>query len=933
MNPDAIALFRELADRSPLEREEYYARHRVPAPLRAEVESLLDFDDRSVDSIQDRVAAVAREALFRRRDASKGSNNSADITRSQPESPVVSDSGEGRFPAGTVLAGRYRIISLLGRGGMGEVYRATDLKLNQAVALKLLPKDMAGDERLLERLYGEVRLARQISHPNVCRVYDIGEFDGIAYISMEYVDGEDLASLLTRIGRLPYDKALEIARRLCAGLAAAHDKGVVHRDLKPANIMVDRRGQVFITDFGLASTARDLKGAEVRSGTPAYMAPEQLTGREVSIRSDIYALGLILYEMLSGRRAFEHRRDTTLKPPPIEHIVRDVDAAVAGCIGRCLELDPRDRPASALAVAAALPGGNRLAEALAAGVTPSPQMVAASRDTDAISIRTAVSCLSVIIAGLMAVMFLSSRASLLRLTPFENPPQVLSQKARDLIAAFGYAARPFDTATGFFGGGNYQIYAELREPVADYRAQLAHGQPPLIFFWYRQSPRFLVPYGPTSIVQQNDPPLLDPGEVLMWLDQRGRLMNLQVVPPAEEYATPSQRQPDWDSLFAAAGVDRARFSPAEPEWVPASTFDARAAWTGTYAHAPSVPMRVEAAAWKGRPVYFRLIGPWTDFQGRFSGGFSGIPRAIVAGTWLVVVVSFVVLAGAGLVAWRNHRHRRGDLQGASHLSAIVFGTSLLGWLLTAHQVPTQLGSARPALYWALADALGLAVACWVLYMAVEPFVRRRWPQSLITWTRLLAGGVRDPLVAGHVLIGTALGVAFATWYAIESVVFLRQGAVGSRLDPSILNGAGWMMNSWLLLLAVQIIATLGSFVMFLLLRVIFRREWAAGIGFIILASAPSILISTRPLIDAVFALPVYTLSLWILIRFGVLPMVVANFVSAVLIYFPITADFSAWYSGATWFALATVIILALWSLRTAVAGRPVLHDEFLAASA
>src|SRR5207302_9046426 len=145
----------------------------------------------------------------------------------------------------------------------------------------------------------EIRIARQVSHPNVCRVYDLGDVEGQPYLSMEYVDGEDLGSLLRRIGRLPEVKALEIARKLCAGLAAAHDRGVLHRDLKPSNIMLHGRGNVLITDFGLAGLAAQMQGAEVRNGTPAYMAPEQLAGKEVSVQSDIYALGLVLYEVFT----------------------------------------------------------------------------------------------------------------------------------------------------------------------------------------------------------------------------------------------------------------------------------------------------------------------------------------------------------------------------------------------------------------------------------------------------------------------------------------------------------------------------------------------------------------------------------------------------------------------------------------------------------
>ena len=158
----------------------------------------------------------------------------------------------GRFDPGTILVERYRIVALVGRGGMGEVYRADDMKLGQQVALKFLPEALQGDDDRRERFYNEVRMARQVTHAAVCRVHDVGEVDGHLFLSMEYVDGEDLGSLLRRIGRLPQDKAVELARQLCAGLAAAHDKGVLHRDLKPGNVMVDGRGRVRVTDFGLS---------------------------------------------------------------------------------------------------------------------------------------------------------------------------------------------------------------------------------------------------------------------------------------------------------------------------------------------------------------------------------------------------------------------------------------------------------------------------------------------------------------------------------------------------------------------------------------------------------------------------------------------------------------------------------------------------------
>jgi serine/threonine-protein kinase len=272
--------------------------------------------------------------------------------------PAVTD---GRFAPGVVLEHRYRIVSLLGRGGLGEVYRADDLRLHQPVALKFLPESLERDPARLARFRREVRTARPVSHPNVCRVYDAGQADGRHFLSMEYIDGEDLASLLRRSGRVSADRGVEIARQLCAGLAAAHERGVLHRDLKPANVMIDGSGRVRLTDFGIAGAART--GDEVRVGTPAYMAPEQLAGREVSRRSDIYALGLVLYELFTGKAAFDARSVADVvrqhecdAPPPPASVVPDINLTVERTIVRCLDPDPARRPASALAVAAGLPG-------------------------------------------------------------------------------------------------------------------------------------------------------------------------------------------------------------------------------------------------------------------------------------------------------------------------------------------------------------------------------------------------------------------------------------------------------------------------------------------------------------------------------------------------------------------------------------------------
>jgi len=388
-----------------------------------------------------------------------------------------------------LIASRYRIIALLGRGGMGEVYRADDLTLGQPVALKFLPDEAARDQGLLERFKNEVRIARRVSHPNVCRVYDVGDVEGHTFFTMEYVDGEDLASLLRRIGRLPEDKALDIARQLCAGLAAAHAKGVLHRDLKPANIMLDGRGQVVVTDFGLAGIADQIQGNDVRSGTPAYMAPEQLAGKEVSTRSDIFSLGLVLYEVFTGKRAFSAKpggpAGAERTPSRPSSVVKDLNPVVERVILRCLEQEPSARPANVFSVAAALPGGDPLAAALAAGETPSPQLVAASGETAGLRPRAAVICLVGILLGLAAVLYLSIHYSALEKMGLEQTPEVLTQKSREIIARLGYGGRPADSAFGLNYDGDFQDYVEKNDKPPNWDAVLA-ARPSLLQYWYRQ---------------------------------------------------------------------------------------------------------------------------------------------------------------------------------------------------------------------------------------------------------------------------------------------------------------------------------------------------------------------------------------------------------------------------------------------------------------
>jgi predicted Ser/Thr protein kinase len=271
------------------------------------------------------------------------------------------------YAPGTLLAGRYRVVTLLGRGGMGVVYLADDLRLGHPVALKFLPAILASDPRRLQQFHDEVRHSRQISHSNVCDVYDIGDVDGHLFLSMEYVEGRDLAAVLrdaaaegSGAARLPEAEAVDLARQICAGLAAVHASGVLHRDLKPANIMITNEGVARLLDFGIAMSGEEQAADRITEGTPAYMAPEQLVERQVSVRSDIYALGLVMYELFTGRRLFEAKTleeltaDQAALPSRVPPDLAVVSPRLREVVLQCLDRDPARRPESAAAVAGRL---------------------------------------------------------------------------------------------------------------------------------------------------------------------------------------------------------------------------------------------------------------------------------------------------------------------------------------------------------------------------------------------------------------------------------------------------------------------------------------------------------------------------------------------------------------------------------------------------
>jgi aminoglycoside phosphotransferase (APT) family kinase protein len=838
----------------------------------------------------------------------------------------LASDADGLAP-GTVVAGRYRVVSLVGQGGMGEVYRADDLTLGQPVALKFLPASLDPHSDRFARFLAEVRTARQVSHPNVCRVYDIVQSEGRTFLAMEYVDGEDLSSLLRRIGRLPSDKATEIARQLCAGLAAAHDKGVLHRDLKPANVMLDSRGRARLADFGLAGAEDvDLNLA----GTPAYMAPEQLRGEPASMRSEVYALGLVLYELFTGRRLFDASSIAALRDlhdrtdvAALSTGLTEVDPAVDRVIRRCLDRDPSKRPASALAVAAALPGGDPLAAALAAGETPAPALVAAAGGKGVLQPAVAIALLSAVVLLLPICAALQPSSRHYALSPVD-PPDVMASRARDLLHHVADADPPADSARWFDVDDDVIRWIAAREA---WSVQLASGWPSPVTFWYRDSPAVLEPaaaFGPIgAVISSDDPPTTASGMRLVRFDARGHLLELAVVPPTVETdaAGPVIAAQDWTPLFAAAGLDLSTFTPVAPRWLPPFAFDQRASWSGPAPEQRDTPLRVEAAAYHGRPVWFGVFGPWSRPARQVASPVTAGGRAanIVEAT-----IFLLLLAGCAVLARRNLRLGRGDRQGAWRLTMYLFAVGLLGWAFGGTHVPTL-----HELYLfcsAAGGSLFVSALIGAAYLGLEPIVRRRWPHVIIGWSRVLSGSIFNALVGRDLLIGVAVGLLIETSQHIVFLLYHPSRASSGGLYLRFPLMALTSLRGALAVLSVEQFFAIGISLAICLIYVtcyvVMRRHWLAG-GVIV---GVLNLLNGDPPLGVVWVALYMTALVVLLIRFGLLAIIAAWYTGGLLADSPITTDFTQWYASTGLIAVVAILALAVWAFRTSLGGQPVFKE-------
>jgi serine/threonine-protein kinase len=827
---------------------------------------------------------------------------------------AAASSTEGRdFPPGTVIAERYRIIAPLGAGGMGEVYRADDLTLEQPVALKFLPREWAKDPRWIARLRNEARLARTVTHAHVCRIHDLCEWNNEFFLSMEYVEGEDLGSLLRRIGRLPVDKAVDVSRQICLGLAVAHQADVLHRDLKPANIMLDSEGRARITDFGIAAMSQSIPAHDIRTGTTAYMAPEQLTGRQVSIQSDLYALGLVMYELFTGRPAFQ--ADTSADyvrlhqhalPAPPSQFATDIPPDVEQVILSCLRKDPKERPASALIVAASLPRYDVLNDALAVNLTPSPDLVAAARPAGPdVSTRSLAAATAIVLVLTVALRSFA-------IQPWDHlgtlPPSVLGERARALLESVGVAGAGGQGAYGYCGP---EEVPSLWDSSLAARA-LEINTPAGPVFWYRTGGASPDPTGVSSImlgsgrVTITDPAPFAPGMATVVLDLSSRLILFAHSPASRsDQAVAASSQAVHAPLLLAAGLssDDLSRTPLDGGLLWTSQPASPAAWSAGNDGPPRFFARVRARGSAANADAFDL---------RKKIGHEG------------VLLLFVVMAGVALpIAWRGYRAGRIDREGGLALAAFVVSLEFIIVLLRAANA-TAPSNIVLQLAVGVLHGLGLASLLAAFYVVVDAYARRQWPNVLITWNRALRRRFRDADVRRHVATGVFVGCLWAFFTPLERALVHRTGwqeapfLLGARVAEKVY-GVRDALASFLGAVPQAIAYALLMLMLLVTVRMITRSpRWATLITAIVLA--PIFLTRGAHPVTAIlfFGVGALVASLWLLTKVGLLALAAALLVASILNTIPITLTASAWYADLTAFGLAFVVALAAYGLSGSV---------------
>jgi serine/threonine-protein kinase len=556
-------------------------------------------------------------------------------------------------------------------------------------------------------------------------------------------------------------------------------------------------------------------------------------------------------------------------------------------------------------------------------------MVAAAPKKGALKPAVAVACLSAVVALFAFIVFFSGKVKLHEWVPLDKPPEVLAERANQIVNKLSYTGAPKHTVYGYDQDFGYLDYARREDASPDLFEKIRTGQPVTLYFWHRTSPRYLVPSSFRE-VSSFDPPIDVSGMTRVALDVRGRLIGFQAVPPQVEEKTPQNMNADWSTLFAEAGLDIRNYKEIESQWTPPVFADERKAWEGAHVDHAEIPVRIEAAAFHGRAVYFSVVSPW-DKPSRQTESEATTSDNII--NILLTIVFFSLLLIALIVARHNLKVGRGDTKGALKLGMFLFSATMLARLIDNYHVP-ELGGELQIFFQSASFGLFYAAFTWIFYIALEPFVRRRWSELMISSSRLMAGDFRDPLVGRDILVGGLLGLAHTSveylkillhqWSGIASKPYMG----GYTTEP--LSGVDGMAVHFLHQFSEPIFYTiLISFLLLLLLTALRKKRLAIAalwLIFLVPDVVSAIYGSWLPLVgDALIA----TLVTIAVARFGLLALYSYFLFFAVSIGNPITSDFSSWYAKSTLFPFVVIMSFAIYGFYTSLADQKIFEAKFL----
>jgi serine/threonine-protein kinase len=613
-----------------------------------------------------------------------------------------------------------------------------------------------------------------------------------------------------------------------------------------------------------------------------------------------------------------------------------VDPVLDRVISRCLSRDPKDRPASAREVLLSLPGGDPLQAAVLAGETPSPEMVAAAAQVGDFKVSTAWACLSLALVGLLSITITSGRA-IFRQAPLPKPPEALIDRARDVLMRLGYPEAAKGAAFGFGVDSDF-IKDVRRQGSSEARAEAFRTKRPGPYlFYYRESREALasngwLPAPPWAGVLQmgrvfyDDPPMVEPGMTRVTLDPSGHLVGFTAVPFAYSPADPGIQPPDWTQLLTEAGFDASTLTPSTSNWSVRVDADQRAAWDGPLTGQPDIPFHIEAASFRGRVVSFEMRGPWIKPplseppKARLNKLGISVDAVRLAGSLTLVILTLGLFVSGGLLAWRNLRLGRGDRKGGFRIAVFSFTSLLAATLLHADHttVPVVEYSLIVQL---LSQAIAVGLVAWVFYIALEPSVRRRSPQGLISWSRLLTGRFRDPMVGRDILIGAVVGLILVL---VNHVTDLRIMVVSTLSEPR--HVAYYLFMG----LPVGVGFSLGTLFLLHLVETVTRRAWLARlvlfvdvliIGLGALDGPEKIVIASSLVVASVVTI--------VITRYGLLSSAMFLFTYNALTRVPLTLDPAAWYFGRSFAVLLFFAGLFIAAFHTSLGGKPALGRNLL----